>query len=354
MANSTDTVLRNLFGSVILASCMAYLSALWWQSDESKVRDTRQAVANLQVKICEFRTMSVVLPFCRRISDDLLVNLNERMASQASLGSALNNVHWSNTSEVDAVRYTAFVRGLQAGRWNDQGSDKPWELAREALKPIWQAYPHIAVGSQSYWRHYHDSNIYEWFTASRQHDQYLASLVETIPHLFGQFHSQVKPNQEEVLSLAKLQAPLGFHGNRYGFLGSVLVKHADKSALHDLVANTNSAAPIMGQDWSTIAPQAIHLSWQQGVLNSDDLPQFTTTLVAQGYRPALRWAVWMSAEGRRSKSLRRMAMHAPSYTQILNTHTEFNKADAQAWDQFYSENWTNIVWNADRKKWLIK
>jgi hypothetical protein len=353
MSNRTDTILRDLAGSIILAACLAYLSALWWQSDEKRVSGSRQVVATAQASVCEFGAISVIMPFCGGISDDLLVNLNERLASQASMRTAISNVHWNNISEAEAVRYTAFIRGLQSGTWSDQGSNNPWELARNALWPIWQAYPDIAVGSQSYWRYFHDSNMYEWFTKSRQHDEYLASLVETIPHLFGQFHTHVKPNQDEVLSLAKLQAPLGFHGNRYGFLGSVLIRHGDNSALHDLVANTNSAAPIMGQDWSTIAPQAIRLSWQQGVLSSDDLPKFTATLVAQGYRPALRWAVWMSAEGRRSKSLRRMAMHAPSYTQILNTHTEFNIDNTKAWDQFYSENWSNIVWNSDRKKWLI-
>ena len=88
-------------------------------------------------------------------------------------------------------------------------------------------------------------------------------------------------------------------------------------------------------------------------MNSDDLPQFTAKLVASGYRPALRWSVWMSAEGRRSQSLRRMAMHAPSYANILQEYTEFDKDESQAWDVFYSDNWASIEWDASSRKWRI-
>lgn len=355
-AQQQDT--RLLLASMFLAASLAYLSSLWWQADEERVNRARQMVAGIGLSLCNTPLLSVIMPFCGGISDDLLVNLNQRMASQKSLKTALESLNWhpsnASTNEVEALRYTAFVRGLQAGRWSDRGSDRAWELSRDAVRPVWNKYPKLAVASQPYWRFYHDSNMYEWFTASRQHDDYLASLVETIPHLLGQFHTQVKPLQSELLDLSRSQAPLAYHGNRYGFLGSVLLKHKDNAALHDLVINTNSAAPIMGHDWSLILPETVHLSWQRGMLNGDDLPQFTAKLVESGYRPALRWTVWMSAEGRRSNSLSRMARYTQSYVNILQKKTVFNKDESQAWDEFYSDNWGNIDWDETSRKWRIK
>ena len=154
--------------------------------------------------------------------------------------------------------------------------------------------------------------------------------------------------------MAIRQSMLGSHGNRYGFLGKTLYEKQDWDALKVLVANTNSAAPIMGLDWSKIPNDIIQLSWQQGIRASDDLPRFTDKMMLSGHRPALRWALWMLAEGKTHSGLRRMRRHVDRYQRLLEKNTDFNKGKTESFVDFYNKHWRQIEFDSASKKWVVK
>ncbi|MGK0375975.1 MAG: hypothetical protein ACJA2E_002463 [Arenicella sp.] len=338
-----------IFG--ILGALLAYGISAALDKDPSLRLKFKQTVADYVQQGCNLTQESLSINLCDSVSTTKY--WEDELSRLPSQKAAFDSINWTYGDEKTALKYTAIIRGIQQARWPDDGTQTPWTLARDALQPIFDAYPKIAVGSQCYWCQNHDSNMYEWFTASRKHDDYLGSLIETTPHLFGQFSDTLGVSGQRKLSLAQNQAYLGFHGNRYGFLGGVLYANGDKEYLHHLVRNTGSAAPIMGLNWDTIDIETVKLSWERGVKVGDDLPQFTEYLLSRGHRPALRWAIWVSTEAENSPHLGRMRRVIPAYKELLEKHTNFYIPKGQRIDEFYSQNWQRIKWNVVNKHWQL-
>lgn len=335
----------------VLGALLGYGTSTALDKDASLHAKFKQTVAAYMQQGCQLVKQNPSINFCGSVSSEK--NWADELSRLPSQKAAFDSVNWTYGDKTAALKYTAIIRGIQNARWRDDGTQTPWALSRDALLPIFDAHPKIAVGSQCYWCKNHDSNMYEWFTASRKHDIYLGNLIEATPHLFGQFSDTLGVSEQRKLSLAQNQAYLGFHGNRHGFLGSVLYANGDKEHLHHLVRNTGSAAPIMGLDWDTIDIKTVKLSWERGVKVGDDLPQFTEYLLSRGHRAALRWAIWVSTEAENSRYLGRMRRVISAYQQLLKKHTNFYIPKGQRIDQFYSQNWQRIRWNAAEKHWQL-
>jgi len=304
---------------------------------------------NAVSRVCDL----VGLNNCERLSAKQYDPLVKKLGDTKSFEDAMSLMSWSGGSERETVRYLGLVRAMQNETWPNRQGEKPWEVARDALLPSWYLFPKLTVGSQCYWCSYHDSNMYEWFTNSRYHDDYLESLVEYTPHLFGQFDWIIKDKPRKH-AMAVRQSMLANHGNRYGYLGKMLFEKQDWSALRVLVANTSSAAPIMGLDWQKIPDDIVELSWQQGVRVSDDLPIFTEKLIQAGYRPALRWALWVVAEGRSNNKLRRLSGYVNSYQALLDGYTDFKLRETESHIEAYNQRWRDIVFDASTRKWIYR
>jgi len=339
----------NIIAPVLLGVILASLLQVSMRDASSTDMLVKAYFAKTISQICH----SLRINNCERPKNIEASVFIEKLAHSETLNEAMKLARWNGGTEREAVRYLALVRALQSEKWPNKGLEKPWTIVRDALAPSWALYPKITVASQCYWCSYHDSNIYEWFTNLRYHDDYLLTLMEYTPHLFGQFEQYID-SSERKHAMAIKQSMLANHGNRYGFLGRVLFENQDWDALRVLVANTNSAAPIMELNWNELPEDIVRLSWQQGVRAADDLPVFTAKMIRAGYRPALRWALWVVSEGRSNPALRRLSGHLNAYQTLIEESTDFPLSVGETWDSFYTQHWRQIVFDASAKKWVVQ
>jgi hypothetical protein len=107
-------------------------------------------------------------------------------------------------------------------------------------------------------------------------------------------------------------------------------------------------------DFYSVPLETIILAWQSGVLSGYDNIKLTQYLTAEGYRPALRWLIWL--QGTPLKYLQQR-IHKPNikkYQLLLQQHTNFGHLKGDDLAKFYSKNWNEITWNEQAHKWLVK
>jgi len=298
----------NIIAPVLLGVILASLLQVSMRDASSTDMLVKAYFAKTISQICH----SLRINNCERPKNIETSVFIEKLAHSETLNEAMKLARWNGGTEREAVRYLALVRALQSEKWPNKGLEKPWTIVRDALAPSWALYPKITVASQCYWCSYHDSNIYEWFTNLRYHDDYLLTLMEYTPHLFGQFEQYIDSSER---------------------------KHA--------MAIKQSMLAKLPED-------IVRLSWQQGVRAADDLPVFTAKMIRAGYRPALRWALWVVSEGRSNPALRRLSGHLNAYQTLIEESTDFPLSVGETWDSFYTQHWRQIVFDASAKKWVVQ
>ena len=337
-----------LLACFLLGATLSYFEYLGKQP----VIQLRATAAALADWYCFYLPNRLEISLCPRRQQQRR-ELKRNIASLPDLNSAMARMRWHGGNEALATRYTVLVRSLQAAGFKQPGHAEYWAIARKALTPIREQYPEIVAASHCYWCNYHDSNLFEWFTTSNLHPGQLLAIAQTTPHLFGQFENRLRLDEAEKLRLAQLQARLAHHGNRGDFLSRVLRRNGDFEHFSHLVRNTISAAPLLDADWSSVPIADARLSWQQGVRHNDDLPQFTEYLLAQGYRPALRWLLWLLAEANGATELSKYRPHFDAYSKLYRKYVDFDLGEGQDPAAFYSLNWQAIGWQQSSRQWTL-
>jgi hypothetical protein len=85
-----------------------------------------------------------------------------------------------------------------------------------------------------------------------------------------------------------------------------------------------------------------------------DKPELTEYLLQRGYRPALRWLVWLQdgSAPYLTDKYTHYRHYAPRYEQMLKSFTDFPVSRGSELGAFYSRHWRDIHWDDYSKKWL--
>jgi hypothetical protein len=157
---------------------------------------------------------------------------------------------------------------------------------------------------------------------------------------------------DQILDLAVVHAELFSPGrpSTARYVADVLIENGRYESLLAWVTkglNGTWALEDVG-DLSELPPEIVTGAWERGVFIGDHPIRLTEYLVQRGYRPALRWLIWMldggakyiTANQARYENIFRRTVHLPSHP-------------GMSLSQFYSTYWRDIQWDPETGTWRI-
>ncbi|MDJ0848638.1 MAG: hypothetical protein QNK04_09695 [Myxococcota bacterium] len=276
----------------------------------------------------------------------------ELFASVPDLGAALEMVHWNQGDEAEAARLLSVIRALVLGR-NRQADSSGRERLELLLGEIWQSHPELVTASACTYcgdmprfaralleRHEPDP---EW---SRR----LAAGHPTRLRLLG---SEGHLEPLEIREAAVLHAELSHAGEpaTARYVASVLIENQDFAPLLAWVTKGLGGGRALDDvgDLGALPPEIVRGAWEHGVSIGGHPTRLTDHLVGEGYRPALRWTIWV-LDG----SAPYIEAHRGKYRAILRRHVDFPAHRGTTLAEFYSAHWRAITWHPEARKWRLR
>ena len=294
--------------------------------------------------------------FIKKGSSHTNLSIAEQLAHLPDILSVLDKIVLPDHSSATAAKYVTLVGLLQESRAHD--SSKAYKsLGQIAVKlePAWASYPQLVVTQTCIFCGGYQSNIIEMLGNKKtQNMTAMLTMAKMHPLYFASFYHHF--DNGSVLGAAKKLALLSQAGASQSAIA--VGKHLNTGTTRQhlnawVIKGLNGTRALNELPFDTVPLDTRILAWQSGVLKGYDNIELTEHLLSKGYRPAMRWLVWMNGTPLnylRSWSYER---NAAKYNALLNRYTSFGHLSGDSLSDFYSENWSNLFWNAQKEKWVM-
>jgi hypothetical protein len=283
------------------------------------------------------------------------LNTAERLAYLPDVVSVMNKLYLPDNSSASAAKFITLVGLLQESRQHDSsGAYKALGNIADKLGPVWGEYPQLVVAKTCIFCGSYTSNIIRKLGVRKnQNLKAITTMAKLHPLLFASVypHLDKAEAQEAAMQLALLKGA----GSSYS--ATAIGKHLNTGmAEHYLNAwvsqGLNGTRALDDLDLNLVPLETRIQAWQSGILLGYDNIELTQHLTAKGYRPALRWLVWL--QGTPLKYLQGWPheRNSAKYNALLEQHTNFGHLGGNALAMFYSDNWSSIFWDDQQHRWI--
>ncbi len=287
----------------------------------------------------------------------------EILSSTASVNGAFRALQLPIHTEIEVIRLLTVIDMITDG-WSLSGARAPRgiKLVVNILRSHWSDYADVIISSNCvYCSTGFDVNK-ELIKEQKVPAKYIDQIIKTSARYLKVVDKHQDIPMDEKLKLVKIFAQLS-HNMLYwesDYLLGILAENNDKDILTD---------PSYQYLYNTVTKQSYNLlsdtekdtikkKWimevSRGNTTSVKNKDITIMLAGDGYRPALRWIIWLLDE-----DVSYLLLHQyfrDRLTQDLNLFlskkTDFIHIKEKTLSQYYTDNWQNISWSESKKKWV--
>ena len=284
-------------------------------------------------------------------------DVNRLVASAPSFAQAIQQINIPLHSDRDVVRYLMLVQSVAEG-WKDQrgvyNQIKDGLIA--AYARAWDANPQLVAASRcTYCGSFHDQAIINLLNLTASGWNHRVDPLVLNPRYF----SAIAERDNDVDNLPEL---LAIHANLSSAgdsktartVGAGLAKHNNLQALERWVTNgLNGGRALEGLDLQTVPREVVIAAWEHGVTLGYDNVTLMEYLVSTGYRPALRWLIWLQGTDIDYIKTHSYEYSKNHYARMVSQYTNLAASENSSLGEVYSQNWQRVQWNSDQKKWLL-
>lgn len=295
------------------------------------------------------------LRFIQQGSPHNNLNAAERLAHLPNIAAVINKLYLPDGSSASAAKFITLMGLLQASRMHDNsGSYKVLDKIAGKLAPVWATYPQLVVTQSCIFCGSYKSNLFEKLGSTKNQN---LNAISVMAKLHPLFFASVYPHldkaeaQQAAMQLALLKS--AGSATSATAIGKHLNTDASKQYLNAWVSKgLNGTHALNDLDFNSVPFETRILAWQNGILLGYDNIELTQHLTAKGYRPALRWLVWLKGTPLKYLQGWPYERNSEKYNALLEQHTNFGNLTGNALSMFYSDNWSNIFWDEQQNRWL--
>jgi len=275
----------------------------------------------------------------------------ELFASLPDLAAALEQLRWNRGDGAEAVRLMSVIKSLELGRYRQNRRSAHGRL-KELVTETWRDHPELVTASSCT----HCGDIPGMARAQMDANppaaEWAVRFASGHPRNLTLLGNKGYLTTDQILELAVVHAELFSPGrsSTSQYVANVLIENQRYDSLLAWVTKgLNGSAALEGVgDLSELPPAIVAGAWERGVFIGNHPIRLTDYLVQQGYRPALRWLIWMldgsakyiTANQARYEDIFRRTVHLPSHP-------------GMSLSQFYSAYWRDIHWDPETGTWRI-
>ena len=283
--------------------------------------------------------------------------LRTQLSRAKDLNSALKILKWNEGDEQDAVRFLSIITAIENGRMSSSGMPS---TMTSVLDDIWNKYPDILASSHCLnCSHFYKNILQPYFNEGTRNKDRITQIARGHPRFLQAIYQSGQISAIDLKSIAKLHAELltSEDAKTAKFIGKILHEQDDLELLHHWSSKGwNGSYAISDYSQLLQLPKNIIVdAWERGVVKGADNAEITRYLVSTGYRPALRWLLWVHAGDLRYFQDTPYQAEKDRYNKlILSLHTDFSLESKYDLTGFYSKHWKSIIWDQSTKKWIYQ
>lgn len=272
-------------------------------------------------------------------------------ASLPDLAAALEQLRWNRGDGAEAVRLMSVIKSLELGRYRQSRRSARGRL-KELVAETWRDHPQLVIASSCT----HCGDIPRLARAQMDAHppdvEWAVRLASGHPLNLTKLGGTGYLTPDQILELAVVHAELFSPGypSSARFVARVLIENQRYDSLLAWVTkglNGSSALEGVG-DLSELPPEIVEGAWERGVFIGNHPIRLTDYLVQNGYRPALRWLIWM-LDG----SAKYITANQARYEDIFRRTVQLSAHPGMSLSEFYSAYWRDIYWDPDTGTWRI-
>lgn len=350
----------SFIATVLVVFLLAYVGTQEFLQDPVNQRHVSDKLIEIKSQLCN---QGIRLPAISCTADALIhknaAAANEPLAKQFArlphLSAVVEKLVWSGGSEAEAVKLLTVLQSLTLARQRQsQENYSAIPTITYLLKPIWRKYPQL-VAAHSCLYCGNSFNVLSKLVAEGENNySTLQPLGEGHPRLLREINLHHDVDAESTLKIAQLQAELLQAGDASSaeFVGQLLAQGQHYSQLKMWVSNgLNGGRALTKLDLDSLPLDIVIKAWEQGVSSGYDTVQLSQFLVGKGYRPALRWVVWLQSGELPYLQSWSYKREQSKYQLMLKNFTDFPENSGSGLAHYYSQNWKSIYWDNSEKRW---
>lgn len=336
------------------AGIQTYLFKSENQRDVARmVGSAHQALCDLGIRFPDTECRQVTL-IASGMPDEPLAKAFARMPNMSAV---IDKLRWNNGTEADAVRLMAVIRNFGLARTNEARENAiAMDKIARLVRPLWKSYPDMVAASACVYCG--SPELLEHLVEGEGPDiDELRSLFSGHPRLFRIIHERQPVEPELQYQVARVYAELGSAGDAgtAEMIAGILSRNDDYERLRRWAdSGLNGGRSLSELDLASLPQDLVETAWRQGVGMAYDDFDLTRFLFQQGYRPALRWVVWLQSSEIPYIQGYRYERYARKYQRLLDEHTEFDVTHGVPLARFYNEHWERIVWDSTHETWRLE
>jgi hypothetical protein len=281
-------------------------------------------------------------------------NARQYLASLPDLATALTKLQWLGGDDAAAVRFLSVMHAVRMGRGSEHA--RVADVMKPLMQPIWEAYPQITSASVCTFCGA-ASTISKQFASEQTLDDKISTrMSRNHVDYFVALTGRVSFTPDEAHQLATTYAQLSSGDNRtLVAIANFLAEQHEYAALRIWVTNNmNGGFALDGiPDLSSVPRDVLIAAWERSASAGYDSRKLTEYLMKTGYRPTLRFVVWMQdgAANYLSSKNSRYARERGRYAGLLSKYTNFPELQGRLLGEYYSTNWREIKWDSEHSEW---
>lgn len=283
-------------------------------------------------------------------------NARQYFASLPDLATALTKLQWLGGDEAAAVRFLSVMHAIRMSRNPDHV--RVTDVMKPMIRPLWDAYPHITSASVCTFCG-EASKINKQFASERTLDLEIATQISrNNVDYFVALADKGSLTSDETLRLAATFAQLVMGDHATGVaIANLLAEQHEYAALQMWVANSMNGGFALDNipDLASVPRDILTTAWERSASGGFDSRILTEYLMKTGYRPTLRYVVWMQdgAANYLSSKHTRYGGERGRYAGLLSKYTNFPEQEGRLLGEYYSTNWREIKWDPERSQWRL-
>lgn len=268
-------------------------------------------------------------------------------------------LHWQGGSEADAAAFMATAKTLAMLHFEKEHKYLRKEI-EQLIAPVWRDYPAIVSASACLYCGDITDVVLNLMREQALSPQWVKNVARGVSRYLPLLIEREALSDEEAYRLAVIQALLGNAGDPRvaKAVAAPLIRHNDMRHLTIWVMKgLNGGRAITDREMLEQLPlEVVVQAWRHGVSLGYDTPELTEYLLQHGYRPALRWLVWLQDGSATylTDNHSTYRQHAQHYEQMMKEFTDFPVRRGGEVGAYYSERWRRINWDPYLKRWLYE
>lgn len=348
---------------------IGYVGTQTWLFDNDNQRHAARWVGSAHEALCK---NGIRLPDteCRQptlVVDDLVVErpgepLAKAFARMPDMSAVVRKLRWNDGSEADAARFMAVVRNVGLARTNQaRGNSEAMKVLAPKIASLWEQYPEMVVASACVYCG-SQTRLLKYLIDGAPEGEgpgigRLEKLFSSHPRLFRIIHERQPFDPAFQYRVARVYAELSGAGDSgtAQLIADILARNGDHDRLRQWAnSGLNGGRALSDLDLDALPRDLVEIAWRQGVGMAYDDFTLTEYLFKRGYRPALRWVVWLQSSELPYIQDYMYERFARKYQGLIDQNTEFPVDGGVSLARFYNDHWNRIVWDSSQKVWRLE